>query len=241
MFATNFEYLDDFRLGFETSAFVEKIETDSTASTRQKSQEGNYFDTYLNFDFDYDKRNQKFKTSDGFRSYYKIGLPVLSDKNTLNNYYNYKVFSELYEDNISTFALTLSSANSITGDDIKLSERLFVPQRKLRGFVNGKIGPKDGDDFIGGNYYALMNFTSSLPQILPNAQNIDVLSFFDVANLWGVDDASLSDGSDIRSSVGIGIDWYTVVGPLNFSLATPITKSSTDKTETFRFNIGTTF
>ncbi len=239
--ATNFEYLDDFRLGFETSAFVEKIETDSTASTRQKSQEGNYFDTYLNFDFDYDKRNQKFKTSDGFRSYYKIGLPVLSDKNTLNNYYNYKVFSELYEENISTFALTLSSANSITGDDIKLSERLFVPQRKLRGFVNGKIGPKDGDDFIGGNYYALMNFTSSLPQILPNAQNIDVISFFDVANLWGVDDASLSDGSDIRSSVGIGIDWYTVVGPLNFSLATPITKSSTDKTETFRFNIGTTF
>ncbi len=238
---TNFEYLDDFRLGLESSIFLEKIETNSTASARQKKQAGNYFDTYLNFDFDYDKRNQKFKTSNGFRSYYQLALPVVSDNNTLKNYYNYKVFSEMYEDNVSTFSLSLSTANSITGDDVKLSERLYVPQSKLRGFVNGKVGPKDGGDFIGGNYFASMNFSSSLPQILPNAQNIDVISFIDMANLWGVDDNSLNDGSEIRSSVGVAIDWYTVVGPLSFSFAAPITKSSTDKTETFRFNLGTTF
>ena len=238
---TNFEYLDDFRLGLESSIFLEKIETNSTASARQKKQAGNYFDTYLNFDFDYDKRNQKFKTSNGFRSYYQLALPVVSDNNTLKNYYNYKVFSEMYEDNVSTFSLSLSTANSITGDDVKLSERLYVPQSKLRGFVNGKVGPKDGGDFIGGNYFASMNFSSSLPQILPNAQNIDVISFLDMANLWGVDDNSLNDGSEIRSSVGVAIDWYTVVGPLSFSFAAPITKSSTDKTETFRFNLGTTF
>ena len=238
---TNFEYLDDFRLGLESSIFLEKIETNSTASARQKKQAGNYFDTYLNFDLDYDKRNQKFKTTNGFRSYYQLALPVVSDANTLKNYYNYKVFSEMYEDNVSTFSLSLSTANSITGDDVKLSERLYVPQSKLRGFVNGKVGPKDGGDFIGGNYFASMNFSSSLPQILPNAQNIDVISFIDMANLWGVDDNSLNDGSEIRSSVGVAIDWYTVVGPLSFSFAAPITKSSTDKTETFRFNLGTTF
>ena len=238
---TNFEYLDDFRVGLESSIFLEKIETNSTASARQKKQAGNYFDTYLNFDLDYDKRNQKFKTTNGFRSYYQLALPVVSDANTLKNYYNYKVFSEMYEDNVSTFSLSLGTANSITGDDVKLSERLYVPQSKLRGFVNGKIGPKDGGDFIGGNYYALMNFSSSLPQILPNAQNIDVISFLDMVNLWGVDDDTLNDGSEIRSSVGVAIDWYTVVGPLSFSFATPITKSSTDKTETFRFNLGTTF
>ena len=45
----------------------------------------------------------------------------------------------------------------------------------------------------------------------------------------------------IRSSTGIGLDLLTPVGPLSFSLATPITKKSTDKTETFRFNLGTTF
>ena len=43
------------------------------------------------------------------------------------------------------------------------------------------------------------------------------------------------------ASVGFGVDWFTVIGPLNFSIAQPITKADTDKTESFRFNIGTTF
>ena len=62
-----------------------------------------------------------------------------------------------------------------------------------------------------------------------------------MANLWGVDNESLNDGNEIRSAVGLGIDWFTPVGPLTFSLAAPLTKSSTDRTETFRFNIGTSF
>ena len=53
-------------------------------------------------------------------------------------------------------------------------------------------------------------------------------------------DSSL-DNSTIRSSTGLSVDWYTVVGPLNFSIAQPISKASSDKVETFRFNIGTTF
>ena len=238
---TNFEFLKDDRLGLETSSFFEDIKTDSTASARQKKQEGSYFDTYLNFNFDYDRRNQKFKTSEGFRSYYSANLPLVSDTNTLTNFYNYKVFSELYENNVSSIGFSLKAANSITGDDIKLSERLYIPQKKLRGFVNGSVGPKDGDDFIGGNYYAIVNFNSTLPQILPNSQNIDISTFIDVANLWGVDDKSLDESSEIRSSIGLGIDWFTPVGPLNFSFAQPISKSSTDKTETFRFNLGTSF
>ena len=166
---------------------------------------------------------------------------MLSDNNTLTNYYNYKFFSELYENNISSISVSLSSANSITGDDVKLSERLYIPSKKLRGFVRGKVGPKDGTDYVGGNYYAIVNLSSTLPQVLPNSQNIDVGTFLDVANLWGVDDKTLNETNEIRSSVGIGVDWFTPVGPLSFSFAQPITKGSTDKTETFRFNLGTTF
>ena len=43
------------------------------------------------------------------------------------------------------------------------------------------------------------------------------------------------------TSAGISVDWFTVIGPLNFSIAQPLSKAETDKTETFRFNIGTTF
>ena len=238
---TKFEYLEDFYLGLRSSTFVEDIKTDSTASARQKKQAGDYFDSYLRFNFDYDKRNQKFKTSDGFRSFYTLDVPVISDTNTVTNFYTYKNFTEFYENNITSLTLSLSAANSITGDDIKLSERLTIPSKKLRGFVRGKIGPKDGSDYIGGNYYAVMNLNSNLPQLFPNAQNVEIGSFIDIGNLWGVDDESLNESNTIRSSIGIGVDWYTPVGPLSFSFAQPITKGSNDKTETFRFNLGTTF
>ena len=239
---TNFEYLKDFNLGLSTSSFVEKMETDSTASASQQKQAGNYWDTFLKFNFDYDKRNQKFKTTDGFRSYYSIDVPLISDTNTLTNSYDYKVFNEFYENNITTFSISLSSANSISDEDVKLSERLFIPSRKLRGFESGKVGPKDGADFIGGNYLTTFNVQTNVPTIFENAQNLDAVIFFDVASLWGVDyNSSLDDGGKLRSSLGIGIDWFTVVGPLSFSLTEVITKEDTDKTEKFRFNLGTTF
>ena len=239
---TNFEYLEDFRLGLYTSTFVEKIETDATASTRQKAQTGNYLDTFVKFNFDLDKRNQKFRTSDGYRSNYSINIPLVSDTNTLTNSYNYKIYSELYENNISSFSLLLKSATSITGDDVKLTERLSIPSNRLRGFERGKIGPRDGADFIGGNYLSAINFQSTIPKIFDNSQSLDAIIFFDAANVWGVDyDSSINDGSEIRSSIGIGVDWLTAVGPLNFSLTEVISKSDSDIEESFRFNLGTTF
>ena len=81
----------------------------------------------------------------------------------------------------------LKSANSLGGEDIKLSERLYIPGRRLRGFESGKIGPKDGSDYIGGNYVSSINATTTLPLILENVQSVDVVMFADAANIWGVD------------------------------------------------------
>ena len=238
---TEFEYLDDFRLGLLTKNNFEKISVDSTASDRQKKQDGNYFDSFIGLDFIYDKRNQRYQTTSGFLSNYNLKLPILSDTNTITNIYNYKIFKELYENNVSSLSFSFKGASSLSGDDIKLSERLYIPGRKLRGFESGKIGPKDGSDFIGGNYVSTINATTTVPKILENVQSVDIVMFADAANIWGVDYDSSLDNSGIRSSIGIGLDWLTAVGPLTFSLATPITKEPTDIEETFRFNIGTSF
>jgi len=239
---TEFEYLDDLYLGLSTSTFVEKIETDSTASARQKAQTGNYLDSFLKLNFNIDKRNQKFKTTDGYTTNYGLSMPLISDTNTLTNSFNYKIYSELYENNVSSLSILLKASTSLTNDDIKLTERLFLPSSKLRGFETGKVGPKDGNDFIGGNYISAINLQSTLPILFQNSQNLDAVIFFDAANIWGVDyDSSISDNSKIRSSVGIGIDWMTVIGPLNFSLSEVISKNDTDVEQSFRFNLGTTF
>ena len=238
---TNFEFFDDTFFGFGLSNMYEKIETDETASSLQKSQEGNYWDSFLKLDFDYDKRNQKFQTNSGFRSFYSIDLPLISETKTIKNRYNYSYYTEIFEKNISSFSIFLESANSID-NNVKLSERVNMPSSKLRGFEAGRLGPKDGEDFIGGNYAYALNFNSTIPQLFEESQNVDVLYFIDVGNVWGVDyDSSLKNFDKIRSSTGIGLDWYTPIGPLNFSIAHPISKEDSDKTEKFRFNLGTTF
>ena len=87
-----------------------------------------------------------------------------------------------------------------------------------------------------------VNFETKMPNLLPELQNVDFNFFLDMGNVWGIDYSSeLDDNSGIRSSVGIGIDWFTPIGPLNFSLAQVITSEKTDKKESFRFNLGTTF
>ena len=238
---TKFEYLDDLKLGLSTKNNIEKITVDSSASTRQKTQAGNYFDSFLGLEFNYDKRNQKFQTTDGFFSNYGLDLPILSETNTLMNSYNFKIFNELYENNVSSFSVLLKSSNSISGDNVKLSERLYIPGSKLRGFESGKIGPKDGSDFIGGNYISAINATTTVPMLLESLQTVDIVLFADAANIWGVDYDNSLDKNGIRSSIGIALDWLTPIGPLSFSLAQPILKEPTDIEESFRFNIGTSF
>jgi len=170
-----------------------------------------------------------------------LDLPVVSDTNTIKNYYNYSKYFSFYDKNFSSFSLYLQSANSINNKNIKLSERITIPSNRLRGFEYGRIGPKDGDDFIGGNYAYSLNFASNLPLLFEDAQNLDLLFFADMADVWGVDYNSSIKGNGIRSSAGIALDWMSPIGPLNFSLAYPISKQKGDKTESFRFNLGTTF
>jgi len=241
-YGTDFEIFDDLNFGIGNKNYYQKIETDSTASALQQKQEGDYWDSFINLDFTYDKRNQKFKTTDGFRNFYTIELPVISETNTLSNIYDYRFFTELYENNITSFSFFAKTSNSISGDDIKLTERNYLPSSKLRGFQSGKIGPKDGNDFVGGNYVSSININSTLPQFFEENQNIDFSIFLDAGNVWGIDyDSSIDESNKIRSAAGLGVDWFTPIGPLNFSLSQPISKADTDKTESFRFNLGTSF
>ena len=239
---SGFEFYENLYWDTGFSSYIEKLETDSTASASIKKQEGSYFDTFFNQTLSYDKRNQKFKTSDGYISRFTQNIPLISESYTLTNAYDYKIYNQWLDENVFSFGFFAKTTNSLKGKDVKLSDRLFLPSGKLRGFESGKVGPKDGADYIGGNYAASINLATTLPKIMPNLQNTNFSVFLDAANIWGIDyNSSLSDNSKIRSSVGIAVDFFTPIGPLNFSLSEPITKGSNDITESFRFNIGTTF
>ena len=242
MVGTRFEHMEDFFIQPNFEIVYETLETSSTASSLLKKQEGDYFDAIASYSLQLDKRDQKYQPSDGFISTFYQSVPLnVQDNQTVINSYEIKNYYEYYDDLVAAVSIFGKAANSLGNDDVRVSNRLYLPAKKLRGFEAGKIGPIDGGDFVGGNYIAAFNAQSTLP-IFESLETIDFNVFYDAANVWGVDYSStINDSSALRSSVGIGVDWYTPVGPLSFSLAQPISKKSTDKTQSFRFNLGTTF
>ena len=239
---SGFEYYDNLYLNIGSSTYIEKLTTDDSASASLKKQEGSYFDTFFNYTLDYDLRNQKFQPSDGFRSRFTQNVPLISESYTLKNTYDLKFYNEWFNENVASYGVFASATNSLSNKDVKLSDRLFLPSGKLRGFESGKVGPKDGSDYVGGNYLIAFNASTTLPQILPSLQNTNFSVFFDAANVWGIDyNSDIDDDSKVRSSIGLAVDFFTPIGPLNFSLTEPLTKGKNDMTESFRFNLGTTF
>ncbi len=240
---TRFEQYEDFYFSPFISISNESLTTTANASTNYKKQEGTYFDTLFNYSLSYDKRNSSYRPTNGFISTFSQELPLYSDSMSLSNGYRFTSYKEFLDDMIVSLAIYGKTINSITSDkDVRVSKRLFMPKTRLRGFEAGKIGPKDGTDFVGGNYSAAVNATTTLPFLFPTMENVDFLLFFDAANVWEVDYSNnIHEGNKIRSSTGIALDVITPVGPLSFSLAQPISVASGDITENFRFDIGTSF
>jgi len=241
-FSTNYEQYKNFYISPEVSAYFEKVRTNSTASTALKKQKGDFFDLNLNYALNLDKRNFGYQPSEGFRSIFRQELPLITEDLTIKNSYEFNAHHEFVEDMVGSFSFFTSAVNTLSGDNVRISKRLFMPGKRLRGFETGKTGPKDGLEYVGGNYLTAINLSSTLPKVLSEQENIDFRIFFDAANVWHVDYSdTINNSNSIRSSTGVGIDWFTPVGPLNFSLSQAITKAATDVTETFRFNLGTTF
>ena len=95
---------------------------------------------------------------------------------------------------------------------------------------------------MGGNYAVALNLEANLPNLLPDNTNADVGLFLDFANVWGVDyDSTIDDSNKLRTSTGVAMNWISPVGPMSFVLATNLSKASTDVTQTFNFQLGTSF
>ena len=237
---TEFEQLSDLFVNLEISNFYEDLKTSSSATSIVKKQEGNYFENLLAYSLTYNKLDQNFQPSDGFLNRFSQTLPIYSDDLSVENSFSSSIYHSINDNLILSAKLLIKTINSID-DNVRISKRVFIPGRLLRGFESGKIGPKDGSQYIGGNYATSLNLSSTLPNILYENENIDFNFFIDLANVWEVDYDSSLDSNKIRSSTGLAVNWFSGIGPLTFSYAIPLSEADTDITEKFRFQIGTSF
>ena len=237
---TGFEQYKDLFVNLDLSAYYEKLETSSSASNYKKKQEGDYLENLLKYNLVLNKLDQNFQPTEGFKLNFEQVLPIYSDDLSLENTINYSNYISVSDNLILSTKFFAKAVNSID-DDVRVSRRVYIPSSKLRGFEPGKIGPKDGNEYVGGNYGSAININTTLPNIFRGNEDLDLNLFLDAATLREVDYDSSLESSEIRSSTGIAVNWFTVVGPLSFSYAIPLTSEPSDTTESFRFRIGTSF
>ena len=239
---TRFEQYDDIFYSPRLELSFDDLTVDSTASTNLKNQAGSFTDLVLGFGVEKDTRDRSFMPTDGSVIGFDTGLPLYADEQAsifnrfiMNKYHG-------FSDDIIGAVKFYAAAVVATEDDVRLSKRLHIPSKRLRGFGSRKVGPMDGGDYIGGNYAAALNFEAALPNLLPEGTQTDIAAFLDIGNLWHTDyDSAIAQSSKLRSSVGFATNMYTPIGPLNFVFAQSLSSADSDETQTFKFEIGTSF
>jgi len=242
--STSFEFYESLFLRPNFVIQHDSITAAKSSSILYKSRAGDFLTTSVGYGLSYDKRNSKFKTTEGYIAYLDQNLATLfSDIPTLQTGTGITLFTELFNpDFIGLANFKLDSAIGIADKNIKLSDRIFASSRDLKGFATRGVGPVDGGDHIGGNYLASLSLKSTFPNPLPEFVRPTTYLFLDSANVWGVDYSERVDNSNkIRSSFGVGLEIVSPLGPLSFSFSNVIAKASTDKVQNFTFNIGSTF
>ena len=218
------------------------LKVESTASESLKKQAGEFTDLAGSYSISLDKRDRTFKPTNGYLSSFTQQLPIYSDAPNVKNSYSYSLYNQFNPDLIGSFKFYAANIMGIQDEDVRLSKRINIPSSRLRGFEYGKVGPKDGRDYVGGNNALAVNFEGALPNLLPESTKTDVSVFLDFANVWGVDyDSTVGESSTLRSSIGVNTGWNSPLGPMTFTFTNNLSKADSDIAESFNFRLGTTF
>ena len=239
---TSFEQYKDVRVSLGLNASYDDLRTNDSASASLKKQSGNYNELSGQYGFTFDKRDRVFMPTSGSIISFGQDLPIFADKASISNFFTASAYKSLSENIVGASKLYLTTIDGLGSDEVRLSKRKGLSTRRLRGFEKNKIGPIDGNDHIGGNYAAALNLETNLPNLLPEDTYTDISLFLDFGNVWGVDyDSSIDESNKIRSSTGVVASWMSPVGPMTFTFSQNLSKADTDETESFNFQLGTTF
>lgn len=225
---------------------------------------GTEFDTYeLILGWTYDSRNRALFATRGTRQQVVLSAAVPgSDVEYYTARYNFTKYFPLWGDKWVVRLNTELGISEAMGDTTAAPPyKQFYgggPQ-SVRGFRESYLGPRDS---FGNPYGGNVLVASQLELILPLpekwASQARASLFYDVGNVFNTGEVSFTDklGSpveykpdidELRSSVGIGVQWLAPLGLFRFSYAFPLNEYTGndrfygDEIERFQFSIGQAF
>ncbi|MCP5269037.1 MAG: outer membrane protein assembly factor BamA [Zoogloeaceae bacterium] len=177
----------------------------------------------------------------------EVAIPV-GDLQYYKASYQYLRYFPLSKDFVLSVSGELGYGDGYGGDDLPFYKNFYAGgSGSLRGYETASVGPRVVENGVvtkqrlGGN----KKFASSIELLFPvpgfgQDKSARVGPFIDAAQIWG-DYSSQQEAGPIRLTAGLSALWVSPMGPLKFSLGTPLNKQDGDKLQAFQFQMGQTF
>lgn len=232
---------------------LQSISLSDTSSTNTRlarfiEREGRDFfnPLILSAGISYDTRDRSLFPTEGTRINANATLftPGINDLGYLKLDYSHQRYIPLDENKDYIFMLRgRASYVKALGDtkEVPFYDKFYVGgSRSVRGYRANTIGPKEADgDPLGGDSRLIANAELYLPtDWLYDPQRLRVAAFVDAGNVYEKHRVSVSD---IRVGYGLQFQWLSAVGGITFNVARQLNDESDDRTESFQFDLGSSF
>ena len=242
--STNFPLSLNRYIEIRYSLFTSKIKADSNATSYENALAGTDTVSALGYSLSFDRRNSRYKPSKGFNLILNQDLAGLGG----NSYYyknsiEFNLYKRLSDNFIGALKFQAGNINGYNGKYSPLSSNFKLGGKKLRGFKSGKVGPKLGNSYTGAQYYYLTSLETNIDL---NIDAFDITStfFIDFGSVWGLENpayVSIDDEHEVRSSIGLNLNWDSAIGPINIIYAQILKYNKNDTTDNLYFDIGYNF
>jgi len=199
-----------------------------------------------------DTRNQAIFPSRGARQSARVEvvIPGLSDVEYYRVDYEQSRYLALSERLTLAFDGTVSYGDAY-GDTVNLPfyENFYAGGiSTVRGYERNSLGPVDAsEDSTGGNLRLLGRAELRFPLGDNGGEdNLRASTFVDAGQVWDLERTDLKGPgdfslADLRYTAGVGLVYYSPIGPLSMSVASPLNDEAGDQTQVFQFTIGAFF
>jgi outer membrane protein insertion porin family len=241
-------FLEHMRGGVTYELTREKIgSVDSDASSSIRDEEGASWTSSVAPNLSYDSRDHFFNPTEGTISGLTLKFAGLGGDNRFlkadtKARWHYSFLKDPNWGGTYTLALGGTLGYGVgfkerpNGEkNLPLFERYFPGGiNSVRGFKERSLGPREGEDAIGGDKQAILNAELLFPIL--EQYGFRGVAFFDMGQAFGKSEGF--DLAEFRRSIGVGARWLSPFGPLRVELGFPLNKKSGDDTSVVGFSLG---
>jgi outer membrane protein insertion porin family len=174
------------------------------------------------------------------------GGPLGGDSDFVKYFLSGKVFYPVTTSTVLSGNILWGHVISTVGGRVPIFERFFLGgPYSIRGFKSLTVSPVDPNtgERIGGNKELVANVEYLFP--LFGEFGFKGVLFFDAGNTWGQGEWPWEmkswNGPSIRYATGIGVRWYSPMGPLRFEWGWNLNPAPGEARRVVEFTIGTAF